>query len=725
MANSKVNVLIHSRKFARMTVTKLFNDRASFPNLDELNKQNKILKFNELISYLKQVDSQISQEKFGEDNFSEDELSEELRVCESYLDKARECLCLLTSSVAGQLPPQADAGTRCALRPPVAPLPEFNSGDGENLELFLSNFEATVLKYNYTDYDKYLLLKQQIKGKAALLLESLDPSAHTYNDAKDLLTSAFAGNSLQKFNIIKKLSELKLASDDEPFEYISDIRKIKQSFEKLQINVEDILQCFIFDGLNELFKAQLIQITNNVRPTLKEITDNFFKANELYQTARNLKIKKGQYIDRKEKSTVYAVAATKPKPNLNNKSVEVSNLNPFVTCPLCADVGLNCKHPINKCSKYPDSNSKIKRLAELNGCTICARVNHSDNDCKFKFKRSCHKCSAWHFSFLCPKVTNDTLRTKSQSSMVYNVLHNSIDNISVLPTFSVVLNDGREVRGLKDSGSQSSLVSEKILNKNNHEIIASNLELDLNGINNSKTYRSSLVRLKLKFPDGVKYIEALTIPSINITLHLPELSKIVRKFSEAGYKLADSFLLKYEDSIEDLGIVLGASASYCFLDRMIPFGERSQSVFSISPHGVMLYGNVSRLIEDVEYLPQCDNPRNSHSNKVSSVINYSAVNLGYKLKSCNYLSGVDCAINLSDKVNENVLEVKVDKALSEVDKRCDFYLHKEEVCREEDSEINSKLVEHLLENTTRNNDGRLVMPLLWNGRVSHLLASKF
>ena len=75
-------------------------------------------------------------------------------------------------------------------------------------------------KFNYAGYDKFLLLKQQIKGKASLLIDSLDPDMQTYGDAKELPLSAFATSSLQKFNIIKQMAEIKLTYADEPFKYM-------------------------------------------------------------------------------------------------------------------------------------------------------------------------------------------------------------------------------------------------------------------------------------------------------------------------------------------------------------------------------------------------------------------------------------------------------------------------------------------------------------------------
>lgn len=41
------------------------------------------------------------------------------------------------------------------------------------------------------------------------------------------------------------------------------------------------------------------------------------------------------------------------------------------------------------------------------------------------------------------------------------------------------------------------------------------------------------------------------------------------------------------------------------------------------------------------------------------------------------------------------------------------------------SELNQKLVKLCLDNTTRDVNGRLVMPLLWNSKISHLLGQNY
>lgn len=76
---------------------------------------------------------------------------------------------------------------RSLLRSPLDPLPKFASAEGEDLTRFFSNLEETLYKYSYPEYDKRLLLKQQIGGRALTLVNSLKADRQDYLHAKALL----------------------------------------------------------------------------------------------------------------------------------------------------------------------------------------------------------------------------------------------------------------------------------------------------------------------------------------------------------------------------------------------------------------------------------------------------------------------------------------------------------------------------------------------------------
>ena len=268
---SSLQFLVNSRKYLRSSATRVFNDKDRLSSYDAVAKQNLIGKLNKLTLDLADFDSKILNLKFDVDDPKVEDFDKEMRCCEEYQDNILTCLTLLnitedvvnagntSASSSGPVMPIA----KSLLKSPTAPLPTFASGEGESLELFFNSFEETLGKFQYTNYDKLLLLKQQISGKASFLIDSLDPDKQSYNEAKALLMQAFATTDIQKFNIVKQLSEMSLNFDDEPFCYMATMRKIKSAVIQLDIKI-DVLQYFFFKGMNQYFKSELVQITNNV-----------------------------------------------------------------------------------------------------------------------------------------------------------------------------------------------------------------------------------------------------------------------------------------------------------------------------------------------------------------------------------------------------------------------------------------------------------------------------
>ena len=169
------------------------------------------------------------------------------------------------------------------LKRPVAPLPGFESKDGEDLSRFFLQFEETIARYNYPDYDKLLLLKQQVSGRAKTLLKSLDIDKQGYNQGKEILCKALVSLATQTYNVLKQLSSMNLDDCDDPFDYISKMRSITERFKTLNITVEFVLHYFFWTGLSDSFRSHIIQITNHHKPTLKEINDCIFEACERYR----------------------------------------------------------------------------------------------------------------------------------------------------------------------------------------------------------------------------------------------------------------------------------------------------------------------------------------------------------------------------------------------------------------------------------------------------------
>ena len=743
---SNLQYLKSARGTQRSLVTRIYNECPNIENYDEV-------KINTLLAKLQrfQAELAISDAKIAEASFSAStlpaEIEQETITCEEYQDKIIEAQTRLNAALR-QFAPTVTGGAagagasaaRSLLKSPTAPLPVYYSGEDENLEQFLSNFEETVSKHKYTSYDKFLLLKQQVKGRALYLIDSLDPDRHTYDEARNLLMTALASRPIQVSNIIKQLSSLKLAYGSEPFKYMGEMRKITQAIDSLNITVDDIKQYFFLNGLNETFRAQLILVTNNSRPSLAEIMDKFYEANERYlhlQSAKKSKLE----INSSNNKSVSSMAVNLPK------VVPTSKSNPFDTCPLCCD----SSHGIHRCQTYRTPSEKVKILQKLGLCTLCANPHLSDN-CTWHFKNNCRHCNARHYSFLCLKLNpagkvqtkigvskadcaapksnkkpgasstegnSSKIKVETKSNLVAAFSgQTKVDSYaSVLGTFTCRDIAQRNLRGLWDCGSQSSFISEQCLSRLQYDVI-DEVNLVVHGINGARDYQSKIICVDLNFGQNKK-VNFFTLPSIDISLLLPGLCEVVADYSQKGYRLADQYLSNCGDIIGGLDLILGTDSAFCLDSKFVHYGQ--QSTYNDTQLGVILMGKVDQLRADMEYLPNhssietaapvaalnsssfaCTNRAISYQNLVPTIFKQNSELLGPKLPDiCNF-------------------------SAEELDLECSSVLH--ESMAEEDGTIaekDSELIDYIFKKTYRAEDGRLVVPLLWNDKVSHLLSQNF
>ncbi|XP_068228287.1 uncharacterized protein [Palaemon carinicauda] len=308
--------------------------------------------------------------------------------------------------------------------------------------------------------------------------------------------------------------------------------------------------------------------------------------------------------------------------------------------------------------------------------------------------------------------------------VIMEALKSNLDcDSSILPTFSCSIQN-RSIRALKDDGSQLNLISEELANALDLKVLQAEVELRINGINVSQKYASKLVEFEIIIGNAIHKIEALCIPSINIKLKLKGLGKVVYGFQTKGYVLVDEFLTPNSDCIENIDLILGTKSGYCLPLTEVVFGRNSRSMYAMTPFGVLLKGEIDTLLKDIPYLHQS-----------SSVINCHQYVTGLRVKIDKPSSLDKCEVDYPIKVSEfsvidekgNVIRSGLDKATDDVLATiCNKYIHLDnEVYDLENSELHDQLVKYCLDHTIQNEEGRLVMPLLWNAKVSHMLGRNF
>src|SRR5215469_3163459 len=364
-----------NRKYIRTQVTKLCQTiNSTYSTLTVNDKIYSKTKLTSLDDQLKELNAKIIKVTWDK---KKDDFSGELDKCQEYEDKICKALSLINLNT-----PSTEHSNfnrlQSNLKFPELPLPEYSNSEGENLESFFANFESIIAKYNLDSFEKFIILQKQVKNSPRIMIDSLESTNRSYEAAKEILVKAFGCPLTQKYETIKRLSELRLNNNDDPYKYIGDMNSILDSIKRLKIDVDTISQYFIWSSLNEIFQNQFIQIINKNKPSLQEIKDNLFDATERYLIINKRKdnFSKSKMIPKNESKT-----------ETYNLASNITYKNKFNLCCLCvADKVEKVDHKINKCEKYRDPNLKLNKIKLLKGCVKCANLSHTSKTCMFKFK---------------------------------------------------------------------------------------------------------------------------------------------------------------------------------------------------------------------------------------------------------------------------------------------------------------------------------------------------
>ena len=280
----KYNLLKKQRKILRSRVTRKTN--VEFDSLEELDKQTLLESLIDLKSELKVVQSSMLSIELSSD-MAEDQINEiELRN-EEYMDRLSKNICILRKSpVDRQLDNSmfnnVDHNERSKLKLPLVDLPTYDRNRDE-FEPFVSLFEEIVSHAGVSNYEKFVLFRNQLRGDARHLIDSLAPADHNFDSAKSLLEDAFASGTRQKRDVIARLNRLKLNQSDDPYKFVGEFRSVKERLKQLNVTVDDVTEFFFWKALNENMKTEFVHLCNSAEPSLEDMEEKLFEAVNRYQ----------------------------------------------------------------------------------------------------------------------------------------------------------------------------------------------------------------------------------------------------------------------------------------------------------------------------------------------------------------------------------------------------------------------------------------------------------
>ena len=599
------------------------------------------------------------------------------------------------------------------LKAPKAPLPRFLDKEGGiSLHKFFLEFENIVNKFECSEYEKFVLLKENVEGRALKLVTYLSVRDQSYSRAKDILIKALANPLIQKFEVIERAIRLTAQKSKDAISFITEFKLIIDEFDSQKIDTNSILQYCILNGMDEQLKLSLVNITNSNFPTIQQIQDNIFLALErcnLHPT-KTLSPKEPEPTFKHIKTESFAANipenSVKPKEGLEKSTVK---------CSLCMRSNKSHDHAIFKCPNFPGPQEKGDFIRQNNGCLKCGYFSHDTEKCKFNFKYSCRFCPENHFSFLCQRKDilepeKVTMNATSVSFPNISVLLSQTGSQTFLPTLTMQTVTGDFVRCLKDSGSEFTFFTLKFINTVPHKILH-NLSPDIQGFNNLQTYTSKMVEVELVLFGEKIVLTGVVIPTIKTSLNISSLERVIEAFEKNGLTLADKLLNSKSSNIGNIDILLGSDYAFLLRDIAVEFGEEIKSYYLQTPGGVMLAGKVEDVLNNLNHLDKEISLRDTETNKSSPRDKLA-------LKVHNYNVTIK-----SGKLDEETLKKATDEILEQE------YAEIINVDTDRDNDnsilISKKVTNFILGNTKILDNGRIEMPLPWKLNVVHRLSDNF
>ena len=294
---------------------------------------------------------------------------------------------------------------------------------------------------------------------------------------------------------------------------------------------------------------------------------------------------------------------------------------------------------------------------------------------------------------------------------------------------------------MRDLGSQNNFVKLSVADKHNFKILENDVKVRVTGFNSSKEFVTKLVEMPLVISGRYCNIPAICTTEFNISLNLPGISSLARKFVSKNYELADEFLLHSSDKIQDLHFVLGTKSAYCLKTCEVSFGARS--VYADSDVGALLLGDLPQMLVDIESLSMKSksslrrskkyskksansNINRNETSSLATISNSLEIKDGFAvMNDYGFDTAYETHVNFlvmdsSRKINDKELK----KAAADMmKKKFDCGYTNREISDGRTSETDRKLANFALNSAERYEDGRLQMPLLWNSETCNSLGS--
>ena len=673
--------------------------------------------FKDYLTRLKELDRVIMDKLLSDSSVSQENIYDLDSKCEEYYRKIHFIINKLNFKANSNTNDNTQENKRSKIHLPKLQLPEFSADstlDKFVCKRFFEVFEHLISQYNLNEIEKFNLLEQQCRGRAKVMISSINVVQQTYNQAKQILIDAFAEELPQKFVLVKELTDLKFVwGKDDPYIFYANFKKLIDSVNDNNVDLNTVILYFIWSALPVKFQDILVAITNKSYPDLDELRSKFLEACSRYNTQ----------IDKNCKLNT-AVLAT---------SLNTTTKNDF-NCILCSSTD----HKISNCSKYSEVNDKVKRLKELKRCFKCLKTGHFSKNCKFQTSGLCTKCKKGkHWSFLCNIVkskTNDNDNIKVVKSDD-NKATNKTDSVivassqseyfdSLLPLLSVetCVNDlNVNISTVLDSCSQSSFIESDLADKLNLEVYCSNIDLVIKGMNSCKQVNTKSVVLPFNMGGKKFQINCICIPRINIEMKVCGIGKLIDLMSLNGKSFAykDFDRSKESNVISDIKLLIGSKDWHIVANLecgSIGPDYRLTTFYKLNEKYILM-GSVNDWILNLSNDSDEVNLSDSRVG-LNNIVSHSFVSTLDRLE----ISDIETPVISNISNVENISDILDIASYSQLDENCRIFINMEnESPIEEVNMVTEQEVTDFIINNTTKEDGQFVMPIPWFSRYKDLV----
>ncbi|KAL6727242.1 hypothetical protein Aduo_009137 [Ancylostoma duodenale] len=283
------------------------------------------------------------------------------------------------------------------IRKPLLEIPSF-SGNYREFNSFWTVFESLIHNdCELSDTDKFLYLKQALKGKAAAALSCIPVIGDRYSTAVDILKKHFDRSANMADIIINEIERLQRALDNprscrETFEAIN-ARIIHLERTGMAMNADRIWRRMILSKFPEVICTMVIQKESE--------SDHSFDVSEIMSTndtiisLRETTALTTETLFAKDNQRISFPQISVNKPRWDERMNTPRRQKGMCLC--------GQPHSPHSCPKFTIPQARRFEVRKQKACWRCFSKNHQSEDCTIM--GLCPKCKEGHHSSLCLSET--------------------------------------------------------------------------------------------------------------------------------------------------------------------------------------------------------------------------------------------------------------------------------------------------------------------------------